>query len=87
MTDQITYRIRVSMECPKFFYEVGHYDQAGEFIQHVVSGFLFDTYGDAEREALPQMNRIYQAMRLRARRLAPKGWDSVEGGTVQDQRI
>lgn len=65
-TDNLTYRIRVSLECPKFFYEIGHYDNQGIFHQHVVSGFLFDSYGVAERAAMPMMVRIQRAM---ARRL------------------
>jgi hypothetical protein len=66
--DQLTYRVRISLECPKFYYEIGHYNNVGEFFQHVVSGYLFDNYGEAERAAVPQMVRIQKALELRLRR-------------------
>lgn len=68
--DQLTYRVRVSLECPKFYYEIGHYGPTGEFFQHVISGFLFDNYGQAEAAAIPQMSAIQKALGLRIRRRA-----------------
>jgi hypothetical protein len=81
MIQQLTHRVRVSLEAPKFYYEIGHYDPQGVFYEHVVSGFLFDSYGDAEREAVKVEQRVQKALALRLRRQGyAQGWQYVDTG-------